>query len=270
MALVRQLIQICMIEAIRGRTLAGDHVIDSNIAAIGKLDFKGDKPVLAISIEETDQDGKYDNGFFGRTSEMKLYVQAAVATKATISIEDEDGGEGDQKTVEVVEIGSTDAAREATLNILDRQWRQALVDPDNEWGDRFRQLAPLVGRIRDTRITDPEGGRKYAARVTEIPVTTVPEPEYGHPLPEDIAAILDAVAAVPDYADLARIWTALIESEALDDDDKKQQARAWLSTNAYAALGFGPIVDGAGTFDEAVIAIEGREDVTIEEETDNG
>lgn len=254
MSIVRQLVQIAMVEAIRGRTLASDAVLDSNIAAIGKLKFKDKQPVIAVSVEETDAFGKNNTGFFGRPQECKLFVQTAVAVKATFPVQT---GET-VADVEVVEIGATDAAFEATLNILDRQWKQALTDPANLWGDRFRRLAPRLGRVMDTRITDPEGGRKYAARVYQIDAELIPEPDFGAPMPEDLAAILAAAAEIPDYADLARIWTDIFARAALTDEIAAIQAEASLSSTAFAGLGLGALDPDAEPFGGAAIAIEGR------------
>jgi len=260
MSLVRQLAQIAMVRAIRGHTLAGPHVLDSNIAGMGTIDFAGDQPVIACSIEESDQNDKYDRGFFGRTSVFKLYVQVVVATKASYTVVSVAGEEVEEI---VTEIGSTDAAREATLNILDRQWKQALVDPVNEWGDRFRQLVPLIGRVKDIRITDPEGGRKYAARVYEIDGTAIAEPNFGEGLPEDIDRILTAAAAISDYADIMTIWRDLFAKAASSDATVRLQASAALSSTAFAALGLNAIDPEGDAFSAAVAAIEGLDDVEI-------
>lgn len=253
MSLVRQLAQICMVQAMRGQTLAGSAVLDSNIAGMGALDFEGDKPVIACSIEESDQNEKHGRGFFGRVSDFKLYVQVAVATKATYTVVT---GAGEETVETVTEIGSTDAAREATLNIVDRQWKQALTDPANAWGDRFRQLVPGIGRIKDIRISDPEGGRKYAARVYEIDGTAIADPDFGEPLPADIDAILTAVGAVADYADMATIWRNLLDRASSDDPVVRLQAAAALSSTAFAALGLNVIDAQAEDLASVTIAVQ--------------
>jgi hypothetical protein len=260
MSIVRQLTQICMVRAIAGRTLAGETVLDSNITAIGKLDFVGEKPVIACSVEESDQNGKYENGFFGRPSELKLYVQTAVAVKGKYLLVT---GEDEDREEELVEIGSTDAAREATLNILDREWKQALLDPDNVWGDRFRQLVTDIGRVMDTRITDPEGGRKYAARVYEITATAIADPDFGQALPADIDAILTAVEAIEDYAHLGAIWRNIFEKAALSSEYAALQASAALSSTAFAAMGLNPVDadPDAEDLETVVIAVDDRDEV---------
>ena len=263
MSIVRQLIQICMVEAFRGRTVAGDNVLDSNITAIGKLEFDGSVPVIAASVEESDQNEKYSHGFFGRPADLKLYVQTAVAVKGTYLVVTGDGPDQEQ---ELVEIGSTDAAREATLNILERQWKQALIDPANVWGNRFLQLVPDIGRVQDTRITDPEGGRKYAARVYEISGTAIAEPDFGQALPEDLDAILTAVGDLPDYADLETIWRDVFAKAASANEHVLMQASAALSSPAYAALGLNVIETDGDAFADGVIAIEGRDPVIASEE----
>lgn len=266
MSLVRQLIQISMVEALRDRTLAGENVLDSNIAAIGTLDFVGDQPVIACSVEESDQNEKFGRGFFGRPAEVKLYVQTAVAVKGSYLVVT---GEGEQREEELVEIGSTDAAREASLNILDRQWKSALIDPANSWGDRFLQLVPQIGRIMDTRITDPEGGRKYAARVYEISGTAIADPEFGQALPADLDAILTAVEAIADYAHLGVMWRDLFAKAAIDDETVALQASAELSAPAFGALGLNVIEPGGDAFSGAVIAVADLEPVVTPGDADD-
>lgn len=267
MSLVRQLIQICMVQAVKARTVAGDAVIDSNIAAIGKLDFVGDQPVVACSVEESDQNDKGGHGFFGRPADLKLYVQIAVAVKAKYTVIT---GQGEEQEEEIKEIGSTDAAREATLNILDRQWKQALIDPANVWGDRFLQLVPMIGRVMDTRITDPEGGRKYAARVYEISATAIAEPDFGQAIPADIDAILTAVGQIDaSYGRLETIWRDVFAKAATADEHRLMQASAALSGPAFAALGLHVIEPEGDNLDGAVIAIEGLEAVVTPGDADD-
>lgn len=260
MSIVRQLIQIAMVQAIRGQTLAGPHVLDSNIAGMGSIEFSDDQPVIACSIEESDQNEKYGRGFFGRANDLKLYVQVVVATKVSYRIVN---GEGQEIEETVPEIGSTDAGREATLNIVDRQWKQALIDPANPWADRFRQLVTGIGRVKDLRITDPEGGRKYAARVYEISATAIADPDFGAALPEDIDAIMAAAAAIVDYADLISIWRDLFAKAASDDPKVRLQAAAALSSAAFAALGLNVMAPDGNAFGTAVLALEGLDDVDI-------
>lgn len=266
MSLVRQLAQICMVQAMRGRTLAGPHVLDSNIAGMGAIDFTEDQPVIACSVEESDQNGKHDRGFFGRTSDFKLYVQVAVATKASYRVV---SGEGEETVETVTEIGSTDAAREATLNIVDRQWKQALTDPVNAWGDRFRQIVPIIGRVKDIRITDPEGGRKYAARVYEIDGTAIAEPDFGAPLPADLDAILTAASTIADYADLVGIWRDLFTKAILSDENAALQASAALSSTAFSGIGL-HVIDPLGEdLGSVTIAVEDRETVVTPGDADD-
>jgi hypothetical protein len=260
MSIVRQLTQICMVRAFRGQTLAGNAVLDSNITGLSAFDYKDEQPVIACSIEEVELDDKYGRGLFGRAAETKIYIQTAVATKGSYIVVT---GEGTERVEEFKEIGSTDAAREATLNILDRQWKQALTDPANVWGDRFRQLVPHVGRVKDLRITDPEGGRKYAARVYEISGTMIAEPDFGADLPEDIDAIMTAVGAIPDYADLIAIWRDLFSKAASDDPIARSQASAALSSTAFAALGLHRLDPEGDDFTTGVFANDGRDDIEV-------
>lgn len=233
MGVVRQLIQVAVTEALKGRTIAGQAVHDSLIKALPQI-MKGEvHPVVAVSIEDCiSQDG---DGLFRTDASMTLMLQLAIAKSVTVSvIEGEDA----------LEIGDTDAALEASLNLLDRQWRIALSDPLNAWAELFRQLVPHVGKVSDIRLTDPETGRKHAARIVEITIAPIAEPFPGQGDMDVVRQGLAQMATIADYADLAAILSASLDAGAALFDWQIVQGRL-LSLSAMPALiGVGTPDDG--------------------------
>lgn len=252
MSIVRQLIAVSAVQAMRGATIAGDNVCDSAVTAIDGMMEKRDKPVLLVSVEQVDQEKKDEPGLFARSSVAKIFVQAAVWSQVSI----EDG----ENAGEFIAIGETDAAREATLNILDRQWRSALSDPRNPWADLFRRMVPFIVSVRDQRMVDPESKARLAARFTEITVHAIEEPAFGAGIPEDIEAGLAMLEATSCYAHLGPIWRRLLATE--DVDWRATQARIFASDVVMGALGLmagDPPVTGT----TATIAIDGRDEITV-------
>lgn len=233
MGVVRQLIQVAVTEALRGRTIAGEVVHDSLIKALPQIMNGEVHPVVAVSIEDCiSQDG---DGLFRTDASMTLMLQLAIAKSVTVSIV-----EGE----EALEIGDTDAALEASLNLLDRQWRIALSDPLNAWAELFRQLVPHVGKVSDIRLTDPETGRKHAARIVEITIAPIAEPFPGQGDMDVVRQGLAQMATIADYADLAAILSASLDAGAALFDWQIVQGRL-LSLSAMPALiGVGTPDDG--------------------------
>lgn len=242
MSVVRQLLQIAMVEACRGRTIALDAVFDSRMDTLDGL-LDGDRrPVLIFSIEESES-RRVDqtDGFLGRSPRFTVMVQAAVATGQAI--------EDDEGTVVLQAIGETDSALESRLNILDWQWRAAITRPGNAWGQLFRNLMTEIGQIKDQRATDPETGTKHAARFTQFELEAMPDPVPGDPLPELIEQGLSLLEADPAYAPLAETWRALLDQDVDMDELQRLQAKLFSSDGSMAALGYAELAKsdaGAG------------------------
>ena len=252
MSIVRQLIQIAMVEATRHLTLAGNDVFDSRMDTLDKLLHGQPRPILIFSVEESEQKagGQQEEGLLGRPAVLTAMVQAAVASGQAIR-------NGNDVIVRAA-IGETDSAFEATLNILDRQWRQALHHHDNPWAVVFRSLVNGVGEIKDTRASDPETGSKHAARFTQFHLDVIADPLPGDELPDCIAAGLDLLEAdgEPGYVQIAAEWRALLADGESWPDWRKLQSALFASRDKLAALGAGPLtIDEEVDFDLVVMDV---------------
>lgn len=239
MGVVRQLVQIAFTEAVRGRTIAGDAVHDSLIKALPQIMDGETQPVIAVSIEDCVSDNA--SGLFRTDTSMTLMLQLAIAKSVTVPVTI---GEGEDAVTTALEIGDTDAALEAALNLLDRQWRIALSDPNNAWAELFRLLVPTVGKVSDIRLTDPETGRKHAARIVEIAIEPIAEPYPGQGDTEIVRQGLAQVAAVPDYADLAAIFSESLDAGADLYAWQVVQGRLLSTAPVPALIGVGTPDDG--------------------------
>jgi hypothetical protein len=253
MSIVRQLLQISAVEALRGRTLAKGNVHDSAIDSIDGALENGRLPIIIVSIEEADQRGSgNERGFFDRTSEYKMQVQVAIFELTTVAVE---GGGEDELAFS---LGETDAALEGMLNILDREWRAALTDPRNAWGDVLRGLVLRIGRVQDMRAADPELPRRHAMRLAQVEMVAIGEPAPGEDVPPAIEAGLTLLEADADYVEMATKWRELLTAGAALEDWEKRQASSFASRAEVNALGYGPLDDEALTdFDQATLEVAG-------------
>jgi hypothetical protein len=238
MACVRQLIQASLILSLRGKTLAGANVLDSQIEALSSLISGSGQPLIVISVEETAQPHEEQYSFLGRAQDIKILVQTAVATQVTIESGNVTDGPAD------FQIAATDSGLEAQLNLLDYQWRAILSNAFEVWPGHLRTLLPRIDMIRDLRVSDPETGRKLASRMTEISAQALPDPPYGQPVPEDINRILTALSAqtiIPDYQEIANLWRDVLSVPGNYDQWGVLTSSTGLSDAALLALGLGPL-----------------------------
>lgn len=236
MSIVRQLVQIAVVEALRDRTAALGNVFDSKMDTIDGLLKGGSAPVLVFSIEETAEDAdSATDGFLGRPGRLTAIMQSAVASGKEIE-------DGNGATI-VPELGETDSAYEALLNIVDRQWRAVLHDHDNSWATVFRDLVVSIGTIRSLRATDPETGTKHACRFAQIEMDVLPEPLPGDDLPDAIDAGLTLMENDGDgsYAVLASSWRGILAQGADWQNWRKLQSELFASTGDMHAAGLAPI-----------------------------
>lgn len=256
MSIVRQLIQIGLVEACRNQTIALGDVFDSRMDTLDGLMAGQSRPVLVFSVEESESRREdQTDGLCGRSSRFTVMVQAAVASGQAIRDEN--------NTVVLQAVGETDAAFEAQLNILDWQWRAALTRPGNAWADMFRSLMTGIGQIKDQRATDPETGTKHAARFTQFDLDVMPDPIPGDPIPEVIEEGLTLLETDADYAVLASSWRQILAADA--DMDELQRLRAALFSTPSGILALGqseigstnPDDDGEGIFERMDINVPG-------------
>ncbi|WP_281978808.1 hypothetical protein [Pseudorhizobium flavum] len=260
MGIVRQLVQISMVEAVRGKTIAQDDVFDSRIDSLPNLLKNSRRPLLIFSVEESQQDeeGSLDNGFLGRAGKLQVLVQAAVASVQEVK----DGND----VVILPSIGESDAGFEATLNMLDRQWKTVLSGYADPWVNVFRGLVTSVGKITDARAADPETGRKHASRYTQVSLNVIDEPLPGDPVPPAVEAGLSLLEADGDsgYAEIADVYRKMLTEGEEWPEWRKIQAALFTSRGAMAGLGLGPLaIDDLVDFDEARLSVSVVSDVVM-------
>jgi hypothetical protein len=195
MSLVKAMMRMTAVHALRGRTIAGPFVTASTIEALASVMETAKHPAILLRIDESSESGE-NEGFFATSSRITFGADLVVASRIVYEVEQE---EGPARTVEEIVIEPTDDGLEFTLDLLDRQWRRALSDPDNAFGEAFRGLAATIGPVKSQRGVDPETGRKHAIRMIEIEIEPICDVAPGYPIPQAIEDALDLLATVEDY-----------------------------------------------------------------------
>lgn len=183
MSAIRFALRVSAEEALKGRTLAGEHVRDSAIAAIdlaadGKLDVDPEAraPFIAIytdgsTSEDTDTRNLRQNGALEMIFESGVTAQMVEIDPDTAT-----------DVIVDMDIPATDPGLEAALDVLDTQIQRALTDPDNEWAEVWRKLSDGSLKLERSRIARADDGVRRAARQMRVTVGAKPDPVYGEPL----------------------------------------------------------------------------------------
>ncbi len=158
----RAAIRICAVEALRGRTLAGQRVLDSDIGSIDDADTER-SPFIAVYTDEENADGLALVFEFGVTARMRLVDPVT------------------QQPIDGDGVPETDGEIELALDMIQRQIHVALADPENAWADCWRGL---FGRPTPTSLrgADSKDGVRFAARQLRMVGRAQADPPFGHPL----------------------------------------------------------------------------------------
>ncbi|WP_313194517.1 hypothetical protein [Shinella zoogloeoides] len=195
MSLTRIAARLAAVYALRGKTLVGDNVLDSQIGALditadGELRTDEEKPFISVYADAAKSEENMlrswtDNGATDFLFEMGV-------TAAHTEFNDETG----ETTLVGVGIPATDAAFEFLLDVVARQIGDTLSDPENEWAEIFRKFHMGNVLIERARTSGDGSGVRLAAQQIKLTVMLMPDPVRGRELkPESPMALFFAKAA---------------------------------------------------------------------------
>ncbi|MCB8835942.1 hypothetical protein [Aurantimonas sp. VKM B-3413] len=246
MSLVAIAVRIAAVEAIRGRTLFGGNVLDSEAAALdaradGSLVTDQEKPFVSVYLysgKHAREAGELRSLFVNGRCDIGFEIGIA----ATMTVRNEKN-----EKVVVADLPYTDAANEFILGIVGRQIRAALTDPGNAWGAVF---LGLIGHIAELEFatTRRAEGQRVAGHQLMLSADLADDPIPGEALDADtpfgqFLALLDA------SEDPVRQTQAEMIRMALGPVDDRGwavlQRRMGLTADELFALGRGPIPQDA-------------------------
>lgn len=256
--LSRIALRVAVQEALRGATLAGDNVLDSQFTALdldadGTLRTDQDRPFISVYTDG----GRIGagNGFlslFGDSPTVELVIEAGIS--AAMVEEDREKG-----IAHIIGVGlpDTDANMEMSLDLMMRQVADALAAPDSVWADLARELMGDVSSIERSRIGQKQNGTRVAAQEVRITAGLLADPVKGADLTgSTYAKFLAALAASADarlHKVKAAFETALAGAAV---DWQRVQRELGLTDGQSAALAMRPLQtpDGEpGTWAEVTI-----------------
>ena len=213
MSLNRIAARIAAVQALRGRTLVGDNVLDSQIGALdvtadGELRTDEEKPFISVYADAAKSDENMlrswtDNGATDFLFEMGV-------TAAHTEFNDETG----ETTLVGVGIPATDAAFEFLLDVVARQIGDTLSDPENEGAEIFRKFHRGNARIERARTSGDGSGIRLAAQQIRLTVDLVADPVRG----------VELNPAHPLAMFFAKAATLTVPNSAHDPDDENSPA----------------------------------------------
>ncbi|KTQ95011.1 hypothetical protein NS226_13855 [Aureimonas ureilytica] len=262
MSLARIALRTAAVEAIKGRTLVGDNVLDSpngalDIQADGTLRTDEDRPFVAVYTDIATA-GDVTGRDLTENGSCVLVIEIGISMAMT-ELDRETG----RSTIVGVSVPASDRAFEFFLEIVQKQVLDALTDPDSDWADIFRALHSHVEKIEVGTRRTSDNGQKLAGHQTRITMALFPDPARGAPLDgrAPLARFLAALEAEndPTYEAQAQAMRSVIGGAV--PDWKQVQIRHGLTRAELRALGSGPIISDESRVTPplkgASVAIEG-------------
>lgn len=239
MSLTRTLLRLVTVQAVMGRTVAGDKVFDS---AIDPLDQKVAEEAAPMIVVYTDDDKSKPTGLgdFLQGGSIDLVIETVVAGRVVVTY-DPDGEDGPVEDQQVV-VSQTDAAYEITLDLIERQIVRSLVAADNPWARLWRRIVLRATERVSRRGASAEQSSRFAARQMVLTLETVTDPDHGVALPEGSVwrDALDQLEGVPGMADLIGVLRSDAEGEPLHEW-RRAAARLGVNLETMHAIGLGPV-----------------------------
>jgi hypothetical protein len=262
MSLVRILARVAAVEAVKGRSLVGANVLDSQIGALeaaadGKVRTDQEKPFIAVYTDAANAEGHLSVRALNQNGLTEILFETGITAAM---VETNDAGES-----VVVGIPATDRALEFFLDIVARQITDALTDPDNRWAEIFRGLVYRVVKVERARTGNIMNGVRLAGQQVKIVAELIEDPVRGD-APEAGTPFAEALSAMemhvePVLAAQAALIRAQVQAEGEHWDHV--QRRLGLTRSELLSLGLGPLAAdqerAAPVAEEATLEMDGIE-----------
>lgn len=219
MSLIRIAARIAAVEALKGRTLVGDNVLDSEIGAIdigadGSARTDEDRPFIAVYTDAgAASDITLRSLLVNGPTELLFESGITAAMTETDPVTDESKIIG-------VGIPATDRAFEFYLDIIARQIGDALTDPDNEWGQIFMGLSHKLTSVKRARTSGDGSGQRLAGQQISVTADLLPDPVRGKAIADThpLAVFFAKADTVPTLSDEVALMRAALAGTASDYD----------------------------------------------------
>jgi hypothetical protein len=248
MSLSRIALRIAAVEAIRGRTLVGDNVLDSpngalDIQADGSLRTAQEKPFVSVFTDLSKKEAPEVRSLI-ENGACDIVFEIGVST----AMNERDKRTGESFIVGV-DIPPSDRNREFYLDIVQRQIFDALNDPANAWADIYRGLHYRILKVEFVGARSTEDGQKLTGHQVRVTVELADDPLRGEEIDAQspFGRFLSAIEASDDstYQDQAALIRTLLTGAS--QEWTSFQRHIGLTNAELVAVGHGPLeADPAG------------------------
>lgn len=237
MSLARTILRIAAVQAITGKTLAGDAVFDSDIDPIDQRVSETPRPLIVVY---TDDDQSTPTGFadFLQGSQTELVIEMVYAGRTTVQVDPD--GQGPRMT-EALEISGRDATNEILLDMIERQVVRTLSAGQGPWSQVFRGVACNCTRRLSRRGASAEQGVRFAVRQLVLTLEPLIDPVPGMPIPA--GSVWDQALSLMEggqFGPIARMLRDDIEGQPMTEW-RRFAGQLGVSLETMAAIGMGPV-----------------------------
>jgi hypothetical protein len=235
MSIIRPILRMCAVAALRERTLAEGRVFDSDNTPLAEALIREPeeaKPYITVYTDEDTRPGVSGRDIYAAERNLSLVLEIGAASAVVTG-----------KDGVILQIPATDAGLELSVDIVESQALAALVgDPESRWGELFRRMVLRIERVQGQRGGSAEHGSRWAARQIILICDVIADAPPGVPQPAVVRDFLAAARAAPSELGLA--GAAEIIERALDPTMALtwRQAQAWLglTEQGVRATGIAP------------------------------
>lgn len=227
-------LRIAAVEALKGKTLVGDNVLDSEIGALdvgadGSIRTDQEKPFVSIYVEGSKIEDRLDLRALHRSGSTDFMIEIGITAAMTVTDPETDASDV------ITGIPATDPAFEFYLDVVGRQVVNALTDPNNAWAEIWRSLSSGVGKIERRRTSDAASGVKTAAHQLIVTVDLLPDPVFGEPIaPTSTWAKLFAQMEASNHPFLPMLQTLVGDPDGVLNHEAQRRRRGMTLDEARA------------------------------------
>lgn len=239
MSVVRLATRLVVVLALRGRTLAGPAVADSEITPFDEKAAEAVSPFVSVY---TDDQARNARDIDPARPADRLTITIEIGLNAQVK---------DETGEEIAGLPMTDAGMELILDAIERQILMVLADDENPWSAIWKRLFRGDPEIKSTRGASAADGVRFAGRQLKINVEPLKEPPSGAPATGVWVDLLAAVDAVEGREQTARMLRELIEAPPPSDDWFALRRDLMMSAAEGTALLLEPTAGDLPAFGEA-------------------
>ncbi|MCW4114745.1 hypothetical protein NPA31_007185 [Aurantimonas sp. MSK8Z-1] len=188
MSLSRLAAQLCAVQALRGRTLVGDNVRDSEtgiiqIDADGSIATSLDRPFVNVFCDDTLAADTLRRDLWGGG---RLTMSFEFGVTAAMPLVTPDGRYLIDSETDQIATAARAKPSDAQINILvelvERQIRACLMDPGNPWAELWREFMTGNYRVESLRGASDKDGLRFGARRLRVTADLLPDLPSGSPI----------------------------------------------------------------------------------------